>query len=76
MADPSKARMLRHLLSVARKLRRLAGEMATSDSDRELFLTTAAALEARAGWMAAALPGTPYDPAATVHLHTHVNLLV
>jgi hypothetical protein len=76
MADPTKARDLRHLLSVARKLRGLADDAMTANGDRELFLTTAAALEARANWMAAALPGERYDAAATVHLHTHVNLLV
>ena len=76
MADPTKAYDLRRLLGVARKLRGLAGDAMTADDERELFLTTAAVLEARATWMAAALPGEHYDAAGTVHLHTHVNLLV
>jgi hypothetical protein len=76
MADPTKARDLRLLLGVARKLRALANDAMTVEGDRELFLTTAVALEARATWMAAALPGERYDAAGTVHLHTHVNLLV
>ncbi len=76
MAYPSQAREMRHLLGVARKLRDLADDPVTSDADGELFLTAAAALEARATWMAASLPGDRYDPAANMHLHQPVNLLV
>ena len=76
MAYPSQARELRHILAVARRLRELADDPLTCDSDRELFLTAAAALEARANWMAAALPGERYEPARTVHLHQPVNLLI
>jgi hypothetical protein len=76
MTYPTQARELRHLLSVARKLRELADDINTGDSDRELFLTAAAALEARATWMAAALPGERYDARATVHLHKPVDVLI
>jgi hypothetical protein len=48
-------RDLRNLLNVARKLRKLASEPVAPE-DRELYLTAAAALEARAGWMANTLP--------------------
>jgi hypothetical protein len=73
MAHSSQARDLRHLLDVARRLHGLADDAMTCDSDRQLFLTAAAALEARASWMAAALPG---DPAGMVHLHQPVDLLI
>lgn len=76
MAYASQARELRHLLAVARQLRELAGDALTCDSDCELFLTAAAALEARANWMAAALPGARYSPAVSMHLHQPVNLLI
>ena len=76
MTYPSPARELRNLLVVARGLRGLAGDVLTCDSDSELFLTAAAALEARAKWKAAALPGDRYEPALTVHLHKPVNLLI
>ena len=76
MAYRSPAHALRHLLAVAGKLRGLADDMLTVEDDRELFAAAAAALEARAKWMAAALPGDRYDPAMTVHLHRPVNLIV
>lgn len=74
MAYPSKARDLRDLLRVARKLRDSAGDPVNCEADRELFLTAAAALEARATWMAAALPGD--NPGKAMHMHQPVNLLV
>lgn len=46
---------LRTLLAVAGKLRALALEAVTT-VDRDLYLTAAAALEARANWLAAPLP--------------------
>jgi hypothetical protein len=76
MAYPSQAQKLRHLLAVAAKLRDLACDITTCESDQDLFLTAAAALEARATWMAAALPDQPYDPAGAALLHHPVNLLV
>jgi hypothetical protein len=76
MDYPSQAPELRHLLAVARGLRELADDAVTCDGDSELFLTAAAALEARATWTAAALPGERYNPAATVHLHKPVNLVI
>ena len=76
MTYPSQTRELRHLLAVASKLRELADDFATSETDCELLRSAAAALEARAKWMAASLPGEPYDPARAAHLHHPVNLLV
>lgn len=76
MTNPSRAPELRQLLAVSRKLRALADDTTSCDSDRELFLAAAAALEARARWTAAALPGEHYEPAQTVHLHTPVDLII
>ena len=74
MAYPSQASELRHFLGVAKKLRGIADDPATAEADRELFLTAAAALEARATWMATSLPGD--DPGKAMHMHRPVNLLV
>ena len=49
------ARDLRNLLAVAGKLRLLAADTLAT-VDRDLYLTAAAALEARARWMADTLP--------------------
>ena len=76
MSDSSKARNLRRLLTVAKKLRALAGMPLTGDADRDLFLATACALEARANWVATSSPDEPYEPARALHLHQPVNLLV
>ena len=73
MSMSIQAQELRRLLILARKLRRLADE--TGDADGELFVAAAAALEARANWMASSLPGTPYDPAAALHLHERIDVL-
>jgi len=53
-------RDLRNLLAVAGKLRALALET-TAKVDRDLYLTAAAALEARANWLAATLPEDRHD---------------
>jgi hypothetical protein len=76
MAYPSPAQELRHLLSVAKKLRDVAAQWNTGEADRDLFLAAACALEARAGWMANAAPGERYDPAHALHVHQPVNMLV
>ena len=76
MAYPSQAHELRRLLALARKLRELADDVLASEAGRELFPAAAAALEARANGMAAALPGARYCPAAGVHLHQPVNVLI
>ncbi len=68
--------LLRRLLRTARKLRDLAGDAMTAEADRTLYLTAAAALEARAGWMANALPGQAYDPGRAAHMHQPVNIII
>jgi len=69
------AQNLRDLLSLARMLRRFA-EQHNYDANRELFLATAVALEARAHFLATA----PNDEAAGLEhdlaLHAPVNQLV
>jgi hypothetical protein len=65
---------LRDLLSVAKKLRRLAMDTpATLDSD--LYTSAADVLEKRAGWMATHLPEEGYAPSDAV-LHRPVDVLV
>ncbi len=64
------------LFGTARKLRPLAADMTTVEADRRLYLTAAAALEARGAWMANALPGECYDPARALHMHQPVNIIV
>jgi hypothetical protein len=72
MAFSSRALTLRRFLSVARKLRGLADGPA--DSDRDLLLAAAQALEDRAKRMATTLPGEKPTPA--VQLHNQVDLLI
>jgi hypothetical protein len=48
---------LRNLLMVAAGLRQLAEDRLVARMDRRLYLTAAAALEARANRMASTLPG-------------------
>jgi hypothetical protein len=67
------ARDLRNLLGVAARLRQLA-ETAQLHADRELYLTAAAALEARARWLGESLPGG--DQPDESALHRPVDLIV
>ena len=62
----SEAYDLRNLLSVAKKLRHLADDT-PADRDRDLYVTAAAALEARARWLATHLPGERYSDAGAHH---------
>jgi hypothetical protein len=64
---------LRTLLAVAGKLRALASEAATQ-VDRDLYLTAAAALEARANWLASTLPED--RDAGRTFGHRPVDLLI
>jgi hypothetical protein len=57
---------LSNLLAVAGKLRRLAQETVAT-VDRDLYLTAAAALEARARWMAETLPEDRSDTGTASH---------
>lgn len=74
MRDNAEVRDLRDLLALARKLRQLAGESA-AESDCDLFLAAAAALEARAHWLAETLPGDRQDHPAPAG-HRPIDLLV
>ena len=65
---------LRNLLSVAKKLRHLADDTPV-DVDHDLYVTAAAALEARARWLATHLPGDLQNCDAA-HMHQPVDLLV
>jgi hypothetical protein len=69
---------LRSLLAVAAGLRQLAGDRLLVRNDKRLYLTAAAALEARANRMASSLPddGKTYDRATDAALHRPVDLLV
>jgi hypothetical protein len=66
---------LRNLLSLASKLRRLAEET-LHQGDKDLYLTAATVLEARASTMASALPGNPFDPETDARLHRPVNMTI
>lgn len=68
-------RDLRNLLAVAAKLRCLADDTLHQD-DRNLYLTAAAVLEARAERMASHLPDEPYDRELDAGLHRPVNMVV
>jgi hypothetical protein len=69
---------LRSLLAVAAGLRRLANDRLVVCNDKRLYLTIAAALEARANRMASSLPddGNSYDRATDAALHRPVDMLV
>lgn len=69
---------LRKLLGLAAGLRRLADDRFLSRSDKRLYLTTAAALEARANRLASSLPGDAqsHDQEKDAALHRPVDLLV
>ncbi len=69
------AQNLRDLLSLARMLRRFA-EQHHYDANRELFLSTATALEARAHYLAGAPDGESVGVERDVALHAPVNQLV
>ena len=70
------AENLRELLSLARMLRRFAQED-TQDNHRVLFVSAAAALEARAQLLAAAIETpAPVDPVRDQALHAPVNCFV
>jgi len=69
------AQNLRDLLSLARLLRRFA-EQHNYDANRELFLSTAIALEARAHFLAEAPDGKPVGLERDSALHAPVNQLV
>lgn len=69
------ARNLRELLSLARMLRGFA-EQHRYNSNRELFLATAMALEARAHFLATTPNGETAGLELDVALHAPVNQLV
>jgi len=69
------AQNLRELLSLARMLRRFADEH-KYDVNRELFFATAAALEARASFIATAPDGETVALERDIALHAPVNQLV
>jgi len=66
---------LRNLLSVASKLRGLADDSQLW-ADKELYLTAAAALEARAERLSSRLPDETDDRGLEFALHRPVNMLV
>jgi hypothetical protein len=65
---------LRDLLSVAKKLRRLATDAPTA-ADRDLYVSAADVLERRAGWLATHLPEDRYEQGDATR-HQPVDLLV
>lgn len=69
---------LRSLLSVAAGLRQLASDKLAVRSDKRLFLTAAATLEARADRIASTLPGQDdaRDRDVDAALHRPVDMLV
>lgn len=66
---------LRNLLALASKLRRLADDT-LHRGDKDLYLTAAAVLEARASRMTSFLPGAPYDRNTDAALHRPVDVIV
>ena len=74
MDDATEAGDLRDLLSVAKKLRHLAEDTPVA-VDHDLYVTAAAALGARARWLATHLPGDLQDHGA-MPMHQPVDLLV
>jgi hypothetical protein len=66
---------LRNLLGVASQLRHLADDTLLHD-DRNLYLTAATVLEARAERMATHLPDEPHDFARDAALHRPVNMTI
>jgi hypothetical protein len=70
----SNAQSLRDLLSLARMLRRFAEEHGY-DANRELFVATAVALEARAHFIATVPDAEPAMLARDIALHAPVNVL-
>jgi len=77
MAYLAHARDLRNMLSVAAKLRLLAGDTLCKD-DQVLYLMAAEALEKRAGWLAGTLPEDRHDKDQddTPALHGPVDLII
>ena len=69
------AQDLRNLLSVAAKLRGLADDSVLW-ADKDLYLTAAAAREARAERLASHLPDEPFDSGMDFRLHRPVNMMV
>lgn len=69
---------LRSLLTVAARLRQLADDRLVVRNHKRLYLTAAAALEARANRMASSLPGEDeaYDRETDAALHRPVDMLV
>jgi hypothetical protein len=69
---------LRSLLAVAAGLRQLADDRLVVRDDKRLYLTAAAALEARANRLASTLPddNRAYDRATDAALHRPVDMLV
>lgn len=74
MGNFAGARDLRNLLGVAIRLRALAGQEHDAQ-DRNLYLTAAEALEARAEQMARSLPEEPPE-AIDPRLYRRVDLLI
>jgi hypothetical protein len=68
------AQNLRDMLSLARLLRRFATER-QYDPNRELFLATALALEARAHAIATAPDGETAELERDIALHARVNIV-
>jgi hypothetical protein len=74
MTHPAEADDLRTLLSLAKKLRGLAEDIAVP-TEQELYVTAADVLEKRAGWLATHLPEEGEPPLA-IAMPQHVDLLV
>jgi hypothetical protein len=66
---------LRHLLSLASKLRELANE-SLCRGDQGLYLMTAEALEKRAAWLAATLPQERKEDRRDPTLHKSVDVTI
>jgi len=78
MAYHASTMELRSLLSVAAGLRQLADNGLVVRMDKRLYLTAAAALEARANRMASSLPGEEetHDRETDAALHRPVDIRV
>lgn len=78
MAYSTSTGELRSLLAVAAGLRQLADDALAIRSDKRLYLTAAATLEARANRIASTVPGKTEsdDRNADAALHRPVDMLV
>lgn len=66
---------LRNLLSLAARLRELADDT-LHHGDKNLYLTAATVLEARASRQTSYLPDAPYDRNTDARLHRPVNRII